>query len=356
MNPPTLKLLIDKYGFKKDSSNYLLKIIDKNYDELAISKLVLYVFNSKERLETLLGDNISIDSIDRYGTELVIDNNRRIDIYFEGKEDNGKRFFVIIENKINSNTHDNQCSSYYEWVSNTYKNHDIFCFFLKPFYNQAETDDKEHFKTITYDDIYALLEDTSDIYVNELKKEIKDSLMKKEYDELDQYFLNNLKEIYDEVNFLWNDINDFFLQLAKDFNKDDIYKMYDSNNNGEGYIRFYDDKHKWWSGSNIDKDNQYYFYFEIHYSMELNDIYIRGVAKRYSDNNSSKISRFMNNNKHERNEKRCYIIDTKNFNSSYKDKPLSDEWKKDLSNWLNESLPIIERETRDLARRFIEEN
>lgn len=344
--------LYSKYGLSDVKNNCFLDIINKNYDECIISKLILYVFNNPDRLSNLIEDEV-VETITDCGTEFTIDDSRRIDIYFEGVFDNSKKFFIVIENKINSNVHDCQCKKYYEWVVKNpkYSSHKKYFFFLKPFYNAAIPDDKEHYQIITYDKLYEIIGKTKDLYCNELKKEIKNNLMKQKYNELDKYMLNNLLDIKKKTDYLWKDINKYFYHLTNQFSNG-AYEFDISYLNDCTYFRLYDKKENWLSIDNRKKDDMYYFYFEVYVSMDLKNIFIQQIVKTYSDNPDSKLNKFMIN-KYERKAGRLYyIVKYDKFTSTYADKLFSDEWKIEFENWFNLKFLEASENIRNYVRDF----
>ena len=355
MDVKILKDLTSESNLINENEEYFLNIIGKSYDECIISKLIYYVLNNIDLLNQLINDD-KIISIDNGGTELSITNKKRIDIYYEGELNNNKKYFIIIENKINSLVHSHQCAKYYEWVNRYYKNHKIYAFLLKPYYNSTEPDDKEHYKVITYEDLYNIINNSSNVYGNELKKEIKNCLMKKEYNELDKYFLNNLENIYKRTNQLWNDINEYFKRLTKEFNVNEAYKFENTYSKDHTYIRFF--KNIWWSGYKDNLNDQYYFYFEIYYSMNLKRIFIQETIKRYNENPDSKINNFMNNKSIDyRNieHKNFYIIKKFFFNSSVEN-VFSDEWKVEFESWFKKHISIAANDIDEIFNKFKSNN
>jgi len=245
----------------KKEKECFLSIIGREYDECIISKLLLYFFNNINVLKELIKRE-DINFIKKSLTELSIDMNRRIDLFFEGEFLNNKKFIIIIENKICSDVHGNQCKDYYEWANRYYKGYEIYCFLLKPYFNSTKPDD-DHFKVITYDEIFIMIDDTEDIYLNELRKEIKNYLMKKEYNELDYFLLNNLKDINGKIQDLWKNINDYVERLINEVNFDNRFTKHYTYSQDHSYFKLYDNKEGWWSGDKKPVDEQYYFYFEI---------------------------------------------------------------------------------------------
>lgn len=347
------KKLINQYGISKENNEYFLGIIGKSYDECIISRLILYALNNCEILNNLIQSE-TIETIDDSGTELAISDDRRIDIYFKGTLTCNKKYLIIIENKINSNVHSQQCKAYYQWARCNYKNHVIFCFLLKPSYNPAEPDDKEHYKIITYDELYHLIGKSENIYISELRKEIKNCLMEKEYSELDIFILNNLQKLWQKTTNLWKEINAYIKRIVEKFNNNGVYTFDNTYAQDHTYIRLYDDKAKWWSGyKENNRDEQYYFYFEIRISMNLKDIFIQQIAKRYTKNTDSKISRFMKENEfNDIEHSQYYIISHKKFKSSHSDRLFSDEWKEEFEKWFFEEFFESSNKIRDIVEKF----
>lgn len=355
MDIKELQELANKSNLIEENEEYFLNIIGKNYDECIISKLIYYVLNNVDFLNSLIKED-KIVSIDNGGTELAVTDNKRIDIFYEGTLVNNKKYFIIIENKINSGVHSNQCTKYYEWAKRNYKNHEIYAFLLKPYYNSTESDDKEHYKVITYDDLYKIINTSNDLYANELKKEIKYCLMKKEYNEFDQFFFNNLENIYKRANQLWKDINEYFDRLTKEFNENNIYEFENTYSKDHTYIRFF--KKDWWSGYKDNLNDQYYFYFEIYFSLSLKRIFIQETIKRYNENPGSKINSFINNkDTHYRNieNKQYYIVKNFFFNSSVEN-IFSEEWKNEFEQWFKENILIAASDINDIFNKFKNNN
>ncbi len=348
-----LKELINLYDFKENDNECFLSIIGKNYDECIVSKLVLYSLNNIEILKQLINRD-DIVKIIKLGTELSIDSNNRIDIYFEGEFENKKKFLIIIENKIWSNVHDNQCKNYYERAKRCYKNYEIFCYFLKPSSNKAKPDD-EHFQVITYDKIYELVGDSENIYISDFRKEIKNYLMKKEYSDIDFYFLKNLNKINGKVNELWKDINVFMKKLVEEFNYNNKYTFDSTYSNDHTFIRLYDKKEGWRSGDDCDLDNRYYFYFELYFSMNLNEIFIQKTIKRYSENNNSKLNIFIENKYKgfKRKNKKYYIVSKKEFIFDKDIALLSEERKNLFEIWFKENFKNAAEDMHNIFSEFV---
>lgn len=345
-----LKRLTETFGFKEVKEEHFLNIIGKSYDECIISKLVLYSLNNPDILGELIKVK-NIESIIDSGTELVINDESRIDIYFEGQFDNGQKFFIIIENKINSPVHDGQCKRYYDWAKSVYKNHSVYCFLLKPSYNLTNTDD-EHFEIITYDLLYEIIDGIDDSYVNELRKEIKNCLMKTNYDELDRFFINNLQEISSKASFLWKEINNYFDSFTKNFNKDGKYNFDNTFAKENIYIRLYDKVEKWWSGY-IGIDDQYYFYLELHVPMDLKKITINQIIKRYSNNPKTKLNTFMENVLYkELVFNQYFIVGLETFVPSSESNLFSNEWKHEFESWFTHNIKKADKNLRELAAQF----
>ena len=92
-----LKKLIELLIIKDDLQN---KLINKLKTEITIEDLYKFTI-----------DNISIK------TQVEIDGNGRLDLSIEFKINNAK-YNIILENKIGSGEHDNQCERYYNYFSN----------------------------------------------------------------------------------------------------------------------------------------------------------------------------------------------------------------------------------------------
>ena len=347
-----LEDLMNKYYNQEDTSLSFFDIINRSHDENMMSLMIKYLFEQdNDALKNLINKAYNIDikllEIEEIITEYVVDNNKRIDILINAKID-GKKSVIVIENKVYSYEHDNQCQVYFDYIDNGFKTKDKYYLFLKPAYNMC-IPNCEHFKVITYNDIYNAITVLDDIYINDFKKTISNNLVVEEMNKLDNYLLDNFKEIYNEVNSLDKKVNKFLLdeygEIIKDYLNCESKEYYAGNYS----IRFYNKD--CWSGWKDRKEDTYYFYIElVAHDKNIRHPVFQRIIKRYSKTSDSNISRFLLNYHADKNnfDGFTFIIDTIPFESNKS--ILSPEWKEELIEKSKEALkPLFEDQKKDVA-------
>lgn len=348
------KELIEK---NKDIYNNLsfLEVIDRSYDEDIISRYLLYIFENQIDILSLLVEKVfnkpdfDIAEFDEAKAEYPIDYQKRIDLFFKGKDKTNQEFVIIIENKIYCGEHDDQCNCYYNFINQVFPGiKNKFFIYLKPSFNKRITESKE-FKVVSYDDLLAVLDDfIGDKYVMDFSKTIKNKLVEKDMNDLEVLVLNNYEEVKNALNNSKKEMEGYFENLLKTNYGDQGY-LYELS--GFSY-RIY--KKDWWSGYLKDNEsNQYYFYVEILWrNYDVNKIEVLGTIKAYrKDSNNSVIDEFKKsiegNPIGNKNKYGYWVLNKRNdyFKSEYK--ILSNEWKHDFESWalpkINERLQLIEK-------------
>ena len=328
-----LKVLIEKYKTDSKYGDCFLDIINRSFDENIISLILKYVMqNDNEFLQNLL--NVNNIVVDEVTTEYVISSSRRIDILVKTRIDN-ENAIIVIENKINSYEHSDQCQHYYEYIEKEFKNYKRYYIFLKPEYSFANTSCK-YFKTMTYNDVYDAIRNDSDIYIQDFKKEIKNNLVVKPMNELENFILDNYKILKETIDDLTKRIDKFFVSELMPAVNDEL--GLNTEKVGNSY-RFYNQK-EWWSKELANKDDMYYFYIELVFgNNNIHKISLQQVVKRYSRNENSRISRFMHQEYPSLTpfDGLWYVIDKKQVNF---DNILSPEWKQKM---IEQSIDVLKR-------------
>ena len=336
INAKELEELIEKYKCSNDSSLLFLEIINQERSETTVSLMLKYLFeNDPECLKNVINskyeptlDNIEVTNVI---TEYYIYDDKRIDLLIEAKTNN-QNIVIVIENKIDSSEHDNQCQRYYDYIKDRYDNSIIrYYFYLKPSNNLSIPNCKK-FKTITYDDIYNCITNDEDPYIKDFKKCIERNYMNNKKNELELCLLNNFEYFYKKVNELHKDIEHFLQDEAAEEVKKVLGASKTEFYGGTHYtLRFYDSD--CWNEDKDNKDNMYYFYVEIvAHDKEVSKFKFCRIIHAYTKNYNSRINRFVKSLKNVRTSEYgnniWYIADSKEFKT---DKSiLSSEWKKEL--------------------------
>lgn len=354
-NFKSLEEFIKKYKTNEPS---FLEVINRGNDENLVSLYLSFLF--KENIGFL---NNIIDSA--YGTKIdnIVDisvekttySNKRIDIFIEGKnEDNN--VYIVIENKIWSAEHDNQCNEYYNFVENEYENGDKYYLYLCPSSNKPLKLSNSHFNIITYDDVLDALESQETLSKFELdfKTLINNRLRGNNMNELDIFLINNRQVILDELDSIKKDMDSLIMQIQAE------YMNHQSNLkteliNDKTNLRFYyhDGNENWWSDYKDDKADQYYFYIEISVKTNFSIFSYRTIKNYDRNNDSSKLTRFFKSNKECKNPHTVYfVMDRKDFKS---DKQiLSNEWKAELKQWVFDTFDEYLPKHHELFKQFLE--
>lgn len=195
-----LEYLFNQFKNSNDSTLSFLEIINMERSETAVSLMLKYLFENdpeclKRLINTIYKENINELEIENVITEYFIYEDKRIDILIEAKMDN-ENTVIVIENKIDSSEHGDQCKKYFDYIESRYSTtKHRYYFYLKPASNLSKSNCDE-FKPITYDSIYNCITNEEDIYIQDFKKCIERNYMDNKKNELDLYILNNYKEMY----------------------------------------------------------------------------------------------------------------------------------------------------------------
>lgn len=301
MNLDRFNELLKKQIFFDNNSVSFLEVIEKQYDENIISKYLLYiVIHNIELLNLVLRKcykdcYVNIDHIYFSATEFVINESKRIDILIEGVDINNSKVLIVIENKINSFEHGDQCNVYFEYCKKRYKDYKQYYLFLYPDYNLLiKNISNSNFKKITYTNLLELFDllENKTLFEKDFCKLIYNQLRSKPMDELKLFLINHYSQIKDNINSIdktldniFNEFREYFIKLNPEF----TYEFSDSRRT----LRFYKkDNAKWRNGWEVSNDERIYFYIEIKCEDNL-DFYIQRTLKVYSKNLNSKINRYV---------------------------------------------------------------
>ena len=176
-----LEYLFNQFKNSNDSTLSFLEIINMERSETAVSLMLKYLFeNDPECLKKLINieckKNINEIEIENVITEYFIYEDKRIDILIEAKMDN-ENTVIVIENKIDSSEHGDQCKKYFSYIESRYSTtKHRYYFYLKPTSNLSKSNCDE-FQPITYDSIYSCITNEEDIYIQDFKKCIERNYM-----------------------------------------------------------------------------------------------------------------------------------------------------------------------------------
>ena len=332
-----LEYLFNQFKNSNDSTLSFLEIINMERSETAVSLMLKYLFeNDPECLKKLINieckKNFNEIEIENVITEYFIYEDKRIDILIEAKMDN-ENTVIVIENKIDSSEHGDQCRKYFDYIESRYSTtKHRYYFYLKPASNLSKSNCNE-FKPITYDSIYNCITNEEDIYIQDFKKCIERNYMDNKKNELDLYILNNYKEMYKKVIDLDKEIDHFLTHNVKDeVIKELSCEKTEFFSSTHYTLRFYDED--CWSKNQSNKDEMYYFYVEVvAHDKEVSKFKFCRIIKAYSKNYNSTVNQFVKKigkevRTAEYGNNIWYIMESKDFIT---DKSiLSSEWKKEL--------------------------
>lgn len=211
----------------KKEYNFLNVIKESNENENLISNWLFFLLNPDTNgvgnkcvnalVKALDINNLDFDKQDyQYGErEESTDNKKRPDIILKYS-----KYWIIIENKINSHENGNQTIEYYNDAINKKKDENIIFVYLKPSFNDS-VPQSDKFKTLTYDKLLnefkkIVIEDYSDneqykyFYLTEFIKTIN-SLTDDEIDEnYEKFKIENTKMIDNLCRYLNKELNGEF--------------------------------------------------------------------------------------------------------------------------------------------------
>lgn len=350
----------------EDNSTSFLEVIGKYYDENIISKYLLHILTHNidllnQILRTCYQDSFTnIDSISFSTTEYVISNSKRIDILVEGIDIDASKALIVIENKINSSEHSNQCKEYFDDCKIRYKEYKQYYLFLYPDYNLSIKDlSDSHFKKITYSKLLELIDllKNRTIYENDFVKLISNKLRSRPMDELKTFLVNHYYQIQENMNLINKELDNIFNEFKEQFiklNEGFLADYADSHRT----LRFYKEDSKWWNGWQVSNEDRIYFYIEIKCEGNL-DFYLQRTLKVYSKDMNSMINRYISSLDLTRVSNRYTdtfkVFERIKIYSSYQ--VLSNNWKQDLflkANEVLEKLAVHQQEEVEKYSRFKE--
>lgn len=348
----------------EDNSPSFLEVIGRYYDENIISRYLLYIFTHNidllnQILRSCYQDSFTnIDSISFSTNEYVISESRRIDILIEGIDIDASKVLIVIENKINSSEHSNQCREYFNDCNIIYKEYKQYYLFLYPDYNLfiKELSDS-HFKKITYSKLLELIDslENKTIYENDFIKLISNQLRSRPMDELKTFLVNHYYQIQGNMNSIDKDIDNIFNEFKDQFiklNKGFLAEYADSHRT----LRFYKEDPKWWNGWKVSNEERIYFYIELKCEGNL-DFYLQRTLKVYSKNPNTRINRYIldiisSGTKlvSKRYMDTFKIFERIKIDSSYQ--VLSNNWKQDLFSQVEEGLEKLSIHQQEEVERY----
>lgn len=313
--------LLELYEQSKELDNQkeptFLSVIQKDYYENYLSRLIAYALLKDDNFIKALLNKYGVKKANISERKVSCEKNmdgRRADIFVELKNANPK-ITVTIENKTNTEEHDDQTQFYYNWVTEHFKGYKNYFFYLCPNYNISEAGCKDYVN-LTYGELAAMIpKESNDPIVKDLRKHIEQKLGVRNMG-LDDYVIKIIKNYYTFQKIISESksaikayqieaIEAIKRKLKERFKYEFIeYKKYDSEQSGDKTLlleivksddvissyRFY--KRDWY------QKNQYYFYVEIlfHYKTkddkdsygDLRRIKYQQTLKTYSDEGINK--------------------------------------------------------------------
>lgn len=300
-------------------------IIGRGHDEDLISRMLKYLFEKKLEIVNgllkkhnceLLKEIMSIDC------EKTIDNGQRIDLFIEGVSQKDEKVIIVIENKVYSWEHDDQCKAYYEDTNRKYPKAQCIYFYLKPAYNLSSPN-CDHFKIVTYDDIYSILLQMGERnrYEEDFMTTIKNNLMENTMEEIDYKILNNYSKLQKLITKNLKRMENFNKNLASKLAKK-LKLKYEEADNHRTY-RFYKEEWK--------DENDYFFYIEFKYeNNELSTLYFQYTIQRFEKTGNSLISKFANSKSLKKPFLGLWYVIERETIKITSNNILSAEWKKEI--------------------------
>ena len=342
------------------STTSFLEVIDKSSDENIVSKYLLYLLtNNIDLLNYILykaykDKCVPFTQINESYNEYVISDLKRIDIFIKGVDENNNDALVIIENKIYSNEHDNQCNYYFDYFNSRFKDYKKYYLLIYPSFNiSIRNSVNEHFVKMTYDEINEYLEQISNrnIFEEDFKTLIENKLGNKPMDELKELFIENhdrfknlIKEIDKDISLFMNDFKNFFLKSHLNF-KDQLVE-----NNRT--LRLYKNNSSWRNDLKTNEKERVYFYVEIKCEDNLN-FYFQRTLKIYSNDKESPINKYISSLPYPVNLSfnSYYVFERIPFKSSFK--TLTNEWKNELINLGSKTLDeLIRKQEKEIENYY----
>lgn len=225
---------IDKLELKKTSKTFL-QILDKNYNEVIISKYLAYFLDERntnrniiKQILNITSRNESTDFIDllefatfeNVQTEEQISQQSRLDIIIKYSN-----FWIVIENKIFAyESKENQTLDYEKEIEFLNTNDlPIKFIYLKPEFNNSKPSNK-NFVELLYKDLVNILKDIKEedlndkeiyFYLKDFIKHTEEFLMKDKQQTVDEQALQFYFENKNKLNYIMNVYKQQSLNIRK---------------------------------------------------------------------------------------------------------------------------------------------
>ncbi len=352
-----MRLMEEEENQRLKNDPTFFEIIGRSYDEDLISRMLLYVLQTDKQLVSKLlnyalnREDICIINIESAKCEQIMYNGRA-DIFVKAESGNHQFFTLTIENKIGSDEHDNQTTTYYKYISDHYKPKENNGFiYLKPKWSNSLPscsafilmDYVQFQECIQYKNSFAY------DFIRHINK-----YFSKEYqmDNSELLLLKNFRQFKD----LYGRANGTIARCIKNCSKQAelLCRQYG--------LTLYPHK----KGQHLCKDawykkDEYYFYSEVYFTdFDPNEIYVKSVIRNDDKSPESKFLMFCNSNgmiQSKKWEKQWCINYEKKFESQKE--MFSPDWKKELHDFIEENLPKMIEETDalfDEFQQFIKKN
>lgn len=309
----------------KEMPNTFFNIIGKSKDEVIISSMIAFLINpnntSIEIIEKIL-EHTKSDK-DQYNFVELLNNDNTINPYINTEEWISKRsrldiiikfssFWIVIENKIDSNENNDQSLKYEEDLRKQ-TNLPIKYICLKPNYNQCELKNK-NFANMTYGDFIQILKQVSIynfnkkenyIYMEELIKHVEGYFMSEKELEISEdieFYIEN-KEKITQIENNYKKQCEIVTQKLEEKVKEKLgpeYKVYVSSSMKWQYLQVWKDN---WENSNHDG---------IHYELwgKINELLNKETEIVFAVHNENRTKNKYSNIKSVDLEKIKYRFDT----------------------------------------------
>ena len=345
------KEILDKTKHFETYEPSFLETIEKATDETTISKYLAFIFKNDIQflnivLEICYSEQFNeLEKIDNICTEYTISDNKRIDILIEAEDSEHQKILIVIENKVFSQEHSNQCKHYYEYCENRFKTYKRYYLFLYPDFNVGiKMISDNHFVKLTYTTLskaLSLLTNKS-LYEIDLARLIENCLRSKPMNELKTLIINNYDIIKENLKSVDKALDCFLDDFAEKFctEHEKFLKEFKENHRT---LRLYKDDLTRWNGWKVSNEDRIFFYIELKCEKDLN-FYAQRTLKVYSKNPNTKINKFVNSlNKplviHDYMDT-FKVFDRVQIKSKYQ--ILSSEWKLEIFNQANNILNHLE--------------
>ena len=282
--------LLEVYGDSKEqeSPECFLSVIDRDNDEKIVSKILAYLFAKDCTLakglvkyyfvaqgKEWIAQDIEVESIE---CEKVITAKKRIDIFVTLISGDGKRYCILIENKVRSHENGGQTKNYESWLRKYYPDSEKIYIYLKPSWNQSMPISKR-FEVLTFAQLSNMIDVTDNYIVLDFQRYVAMKEMNKQLSESETILLSH----YEDLERLKDSLDYKLIEFKKSVRSiiEETLCLLSSvkdgrSENGRGTFQFYDES--WYNDGNP----YYYFYIEYKFlTGDLSQIVFQKIIRKY---------------------------------------------------------------------------